>query len=591
VCRDRVFVRADRSGRDGLWSLLLAAGLAVLVLGPVLLRRGYVLRGDMVFVPHMPWKGGWLGLDGAVPRSVPGDAVVWVLGQVLPGDLVQKVVLLAALTLAGVGIAALVSATSLLSRAAAITTYLWNPWVAERLAIGQWPCLVGYACLPWLVLTSARWREREPGGWAGTAALLAASAICAPSVGLLAVGLSGAVLLARPRLRSLAGLVVTALVVNAPWIVPALGTGGSLTGSDAQFAAFAARGESGAGVVASTTSLGGIWKASVVPGERTSSLIVLASVLLAAVAVVGWLRGRALDRRTRNSVFVAGVASVLLVSLSAWPVYSRLLGDASGALPALGLLRDANRYLAPWSLVLAVGLAQAVGWLQKRALPGREGLRALALVLVGLPLLLLPSLAWGLGGDLAPVSYPPEWQHVRRELASAGAGNGRVVVLPWQGSYRGFAWNGRHAGLDPAPRFFPGDVLVDDRLYLTDRVIASEDRYLRGVGAALSAPDSAGRLRHLGVRWVVVEKGQGTTLGRAAPQGRIVHEGTDLTVIDLGPAGRYQGSQLPTWTIVGADLGAGLVLVSTVFVLARRRRVAFASDRVPGGGTPGGLSR
>ena len=41
-----------------------AAVVAAVVLAPVLLARGYVLRGDLVFVPGQPWKGAWLGLGG-----------------------------------------------------------------------------------------------------------------------------------------------------------------------------------------------------------------------------------------------------------------------------------------------------------------------------------------------------------------------------------------------------------------------------------------------------------------------------------------------------------------------------------------------
>src|SRR4051812_33994876 len=68
--------------------------MALVVLGPVLSRRGYVLRGDMVFVPDQPWKGAWLGLDGRVPRFVPGDALLSAATTVLPGAVVQRVVLL-----------------------------------------------------------------------------------------------------------------------------------------------------------------------------------------------------------------------------------------------------------------------------------------------------------------------------------------------------------------------------------------------------------------------------------------------------------------------------------------------------------------
>ena len=49
--------------------------VAVLLLGPALLWPGTVLRGDMVFVPHQPWKDSWLALDGSAPRFVPGDSL------------------------------------------------------------------------------------------------------------------------------------------------------------------------------------------------------------------------------------------------------------------------------------------------------------------------------------------------------------------------------------------------------------------------------------------------------------------------------------------------------------------------------------
>ncbi len=130
-------------------------------------------------------------------------------------------------------------------------------------------------------------------------------------------------------------------------------------------------------------------------------------------------------------------------------------------MPALGLLRDTHRFLGPFVLALVPGVAAATAWLDERARAGREGLHVVALLVVVAPLLCLPTLAWGLRGELRPVDYPHEWFAVRQQVPE-----GRMVVLPWRGSYRGFAWNDRVAVLDPAPRFFPGEVLVDDRVYL-----------------------------------------------------------------------------------------------------------------------------
>lgn len=82
------------------------AGLALMVLLPVL-APGYVLHLDMVFVPKqvlLPWM---LGIGGGLPRAVPQDAIVALIAGPLPGQIVQKAVLLAALVLAGWGAARL----------------------------------------------------------------------------------------------------------------------------------------------------------------------------------------------------------------------------------------------------------------------------------------------------------------------------------------------------------------------------------------------------------------------------------------------------------------------------------------------------
>src|SRR3954454_3921744 len=136
--------RARRpDARSGAALLLLAA----LALGPILVHRGYALVGDMTFVPRQPWKSTWLGLDGSLPRAVPADALVSVLGRAVPGDVLQKAILLGTLLVAGVGMLRLadrVPGIASIPRVGAAVFYLWNPYVFERLAIGHWGLLVGY---------------------------------------------------------------------------------------------------------------------------------------------------------------------------------------------------------------------------------------------------------------------------------------------------------------------------------------------------------------------------------------------------------------------------------------------------------------
>ncbi len=166
--------RADRARRarsGGAWpGLLVGLGLGVLALGPGL-QRGFLLSYDMVLVPREPFSAAMAGLTGGPPRAVPSDAVLAVASRVLPADLVQKLVLLAIFVLACSGAAALLRGEHWLARLAAGAYYAWNPFVAERLIIGQWALLLGYAGLPWVLRAALRdpWpspRRTWPGGGA-----------------------------------------------------------------------------------------------------------------------------------------------------------------------------------------------------------------------------------------------------------------------------------------------------------------------------------------------------------------------------------------------------------------------------------------
>ena len=415
------------TGRRAVSDLGVAITVAVLVHGPLLLRRGFALRGDMVFVPRQPWKDTWLGLDDSVARFVPGDAFVSLSTQVLPGDLLQKVLLVGGFVLGGVGAARLVGWASGLGRASAVVLFLWNPWVHDRLAIGQWGVVVGYLLLPWTAMAAVRLRDRLPGGASAVVAWLGAAAIFSPASGLVALVTALSVVLVRPRLLSVAATLGAGVLVNLPWILPSLLGSAPGTAPAGQFAAFRTSGESSLGTLASVLSLGGIWKTSVVAPERTSVVIVLLACALTGVALAGL---RWVPREQRALVVGLGAlaaAAVLLALMTALPGVSRALDDLAARVPAAGLLRDSQRYLGPAALVLLPGLAAVVGRLQAAAVHGREALRVLAVLVVVFPVLCLPSMFWGLGGGLRPVSYPAEWTVVsstrcRRDAPSSCPG-------------------------------------------------------------------------------------------------------------------------------------------------------------------------
>jgi len=541
--------------------VMVALVLTAVVLGPSLFRGGYVLRGDMVFVPDQPWKPAWLGLDGSVPRSVPMDAVVWALGTVLPGSIVQRLLLAGALLLLALGIARLLAALPAPARWAAMVLACWNPYVYERLAIGQWPFVLGCALLPWVLDAALRLRDREPGGGRAVAGWMVAAGVCAPSASLTAGLVLAGVLLTRPTRRAW-GIGALALVGGSlPWAVPAL-LGPGLIAPSGQFAAFGARGESAAGVLPSVLSLGGIWKSSIVPAERGSAVVVAVAALVSIAALVELWRRR--DRADGSGgLLIAGVAGVLVAWLPAWRPVRSALSSLADHVAAVGILRDSTRYEAPLVIAVAVGFGHLCARLVRR-LDGSTATAAVW-VLPLLPIALLPSLAFGLSGFLGTSAYPQSWYDARRLIGAAPSGT--TVVLPWRGSYRGFAWTSGHAVLDPAPRFFPGEVVIDDRTYVGTRVLASEDPYLVRIGDALAAADPERGLADLGVRWVLVESGPGIAPARFSG-GTVRLDAPGLRLVELGDVQRSGRGGAPAGWVIGGDF----VAISQFLVACCRRR-------------------
>ena len=139
-------------GRVALGAVCALVPLAVLA---PLLGRGFALSYDMVFVPRQDLNPDDIGLGPALPRSVPSDALVALGTAVLPGDVLQQLVLAATLGLAALGAGLVLPADRPLARCVAAVAYGWNPYVAERLVQGHWALLVGYAALPWVLRAGA----------------------------------------------------------------------------------------------------------------------------------------------------------------------------------------------------------------------------------------------------------------------------------------------------------------------------------------------------------------------------------------------------------------------------------------------------
>lgn len=580
-------VRGDRPAVHGRLGALvgLASGIAIL---NVVLLPGYSWLYDMVIVDSTPFSDRTLGIDGSVPRAVPNDAVVAVLETILPGDLVQALLLMTVFVVVGAGCARLTRSRA--GAAAAAVGACWNPYVVERLVIGHWTFLLGYCCLPWIHATAGRAARGGPRDWApllgwltlaslaGSTSAVIAAITAAVSI-TMARGATG-----RGRVR-IGGLSLTTLaVLNAAWIVPSFARPGALAVDPAGVAAFAARADTPLGVLPSLLTLGGIWHEPSWPGSRGSAVVVgVALATLVTVLVICVRRGLT---RELLPLGVAGMIGLVVAGAAALPGGAAAVEWVVTALPGGGIIRDSQKFVALFAVFVAVAAGRAVDQVAPRADHPRGSSRTQRWIVVAAlalaPVITLPDAPATAGPTMGSVAIPSELDDARTFLASAAPGG--VAVFPWT-QYRRFGWNDDRVSLDPWNRLLDRRVVVNDDLPLAAQEVEGEDPVAEDIARAVDdeSADLAAVLSRHGIRWALVltdQPGAAQVGGRIATAPESVRTFGDIRVIDLGePA----GSQPPTGSVIAIAASAAAALAVLVWWIAAssatRRRTRQDTDR------------
>ncbi|QKE84895.1 hypothetical protein [Arthrobacter sp. NEB 688] len=550
--------RRAREALLDLWVLV-----PVVVLGwPLLTRGGYPFARDLVLTPRLPLRPESVGLGTSSPRAAPLDAVVGVLSLGVDGAVLGRLAVLGGLALAGWGAHRLAGPLGVPARLLVGALAVWNPFVVERLGLGQWALLLAYAALWWVAHAAVRARADgrllpRLAPWLALGALTPTGAVLTGAVAL-AAGLRRRGAGGRADL-GLLGLVGAA---QLPWLLPSLLSSATATSDPAGVAAFAARAELPGPALLSLLGLGGVWDRLSVPGSRSGVLGALTVLVVLAGLVAGWRRGLP-GRRLR----ACGLVGLLLAALTSVPLGEQLVAAGTDVVPGLGLLRDAQKWLAPFVVVAVLGVGALLD-----VLAGAVARRAAALsstvlvVALALPFVLLPDGAVVVHRVLAPSRCPAE---VGQVAAAVDGRDGLLVSAPWR-LYRAYPWATAYPTYDPASRLYDVRVVTSDALALGDRTLRGEDPLAAAVGRALDpvTPASTPALRALGVRWVLVTRTDpdGPALLedlRRDPGARLVVDGPDLALLELtGPRAAEPGvAPAALVAVVGTDLAVLLLLV------------------------------
>jgi hypothetical protein len=532
-------------------ALGLGLGLGLLALGPGL-RRGFLLSYDMVFVPREPFSAALPGL--APPRAVPSDLVVAAASRILPGDVVQKLVLLAIFVLACAGAAALLDREPPLARLAAGVFYAWNPYVGERLIIGQWALLLGYAALPWVLRAVL---APDLGSRRGVARL-ALTLLPAIIGGFAAMAITALVAIPAAvftRNTRHAAVTLAALAVGSlPWFIPSVLR--PVYVDPASVAAFAARADTPFGSIGSLLMLGGAWNAQTVPQAYGGPW----SALWLAAAIVALAAYLLLTRRQHRwpGLGVAAAAGLVIAALGVTALGRDLLRSLIAGWPGFAILRDAQQFIAPLALAESAGFGLAVARALNQGSFGRKALKperpalahlaatafdrparadaagtVLGVLALLTPVLLLPGLAWGAAGRLRPARYPATWLSAARALDASPA-PGSVLLLPWA-TYRTPPWNHHEVVLDPWTHLLSRPLIWNDGTQVGPVALTPDDPRARSLDGVIdgTGPLTAA-LRAAGVRFVLDDAdGPGAQVAARLPGSVMIISLPGLTVYQL----------------------------------------------------------
>jgi hypothetical protein len=563
--------------------LVLACIQALVILGPVL-GPGVAVSYDMAWSPDPRWTPFVTGVDTPAPRAVPSDAVAVLVGQIVGAGVAQSLILGGVLVALGTGTAALAGeiggVIGPLARCTAVVAGVWNPFVYERLMVGQWTIIAGLALLPWALLQVVRLARGDgsarslagltvAAGLGGANTLIMVLSAVVPSLIVLAVGRRRATV--RPALLT---TVVVGAGMAAVWALPALAADADPSAGTSA-TAFVPQADSRLGVLGSIVSGGGLWNVAAHPQARMLLVNAGAAAVLALLGVV-CVMSMPLGNARRALVAALGVPTTVVL-LSITPALEPLWVTLVLGPPGGGILRDSHKFLGPWVIIASAGTGLIAHAVTSRGWRAAAGL--LTPLLLTLPVALTTYLAWGGLGRLSAVEVPADYRAAMAQLSAHAHGD--VGLLPWS-QYRRYPWNEGRVSLTLAPRMMSRIVLFDDSLPLRSGTVSGESVRADEVSQRIAEGDSpVEALRLVGVDTIVLER---TAAGLAVEDdvrraGSLLISTENVLVVRLAPSALEGAREL--WSVrVGwtATLLTALVVggLSAVETLRRSRAKAPA---------------
>ncbi len=465
--------------------------LSVIILWNLLLP-GYILTLDMVFAPTIPFPH---ASDPVSLVGLPFHLGLWTLNRILPGWLIQKMLLFTVFLTAGLSAYSLCQAERVLGRLFAGFIYILNPFVYVRFMVGHYRLLLGYSIFPFLIKSLIEFADEPQFKRCIKLALLSTLILILDVHFAYIAGLTLLSLLVFKILsfrRSPQGLasfvrwsgVTTAIfiVTDLYWIIPSItfNTGDSLISSFTyqDLLAFTSHAwGTGVNIFFTLASLYGFWRVPEGYHYVSEALLgwQLIYILILFITIYGFisLQSDYSQRRwVSRGITTAGITSLLLAtgisSTYTAPIFQALFQY----LPFFSGMREPQKFLATLALVYSFLGGHGVSELytafeELRGKTARrqavERISFLIFIIAGLvsPFIYSYTQLFGFNGYLRNLEYPEEWYEAKLVLDNDDS-DYRVLILPWH-LYMYQSWIGRITA-NPAPVFFGKSCLAGENM-------------------------------------------------------------------------------------------------------------------------------
>ena len=403
------------------------------------------------------------GLVTGLPLTIATNLLSYLFGHytnVLPA--------LVFFPIATAGMARLVP-TGLPGKLSAALLYAVNPFVFDRLFVGQFNVLLGYAFLP-VALSSLMSQERR--GWRsvpGLALWWTLLIACSPHfvwIFGLAVLVWFLIHLREPGTMLRLALATASAAVATSYVLFAAAAGGvGVKVGLADLRAFRTLPDPHFGLLVNVLGLYGFWRKG---PELAKNVVGGWPVLLAGVLIVvtfGYLgkwSGRKGDSQGAKRALLLAVAGVgsLVLALGDQGPFGSLFRLAYEHVPFFAIMREPEKFLSMYAAALAYGFGLGVDRLWRNT--SKRGAATIAVFALVVPLAYEPVIFGGLNGQVRLSSYPSTWAKARQTVAKR---EGALLVLPWH-LYLSFPFTGKRVIANPAQSYFGGEVIQGDNAQL-----------------------------------------------------------------------------------------------------------------------------